>query len=299
LSGVAAALAHVEPLAALEHAAAITDEFARREFVSRVFGVWAAAAPEAVIAYLAAPEGASARADTSILDAVAHSAPQRLLELADTLPSGLSYDLRLEAIGVLARRDAVAALDYIRTLESAGTRTGLTIAVAGPYARQSPDAALAWAESLSPPLPQARDAIIQAIAESDPDRGLDLALAEIAGQTRGLPSMVPSFISRMVTSRGPDAARVMTRLLDTPNTRILVDQALSMWMSSDREAATSFNSKFIIIYFFYGHISKTLVRIFLFSCVWWSCLFHRNSIARFDNFLGFSSNFPFFITGSK
>jgi hypothetical protein len=66
-----------------------------------------------------------------------------------------------------------------------------------------------------------------------------LALAEIAGQTRGLPSMVPSFISRMVTSRGPDAARVMTRLLDTPNTRILVDQALSMWMSSDREAATA------------------------------------------------------------
>jgi hypothetical protein len=140
---------------------------------------------------------------------------------------------------VLADRDVIDALDYIRTLSSAPDRNGLTIAVAGAYGRQNPNTALAWIDSLSPSLPGTRDAVIQGIAESDLDRAVDLALAEMSRQTRGRPTMLPNFMSRIFSSGSGDAAQLMSRLLDTANTDIVVDQAFSMWVQTDRDAATA------------------------------------------------------------
>src|SRR5690606_7708207 len=124
-----------------------------------VYEAWAAAAPDDAIAHLTGPQSAGALANTTVLRAVARSAPRRLLERADALQGNAAYELRFAAIKVLGGRDVHEALRYIDTLSSPGARTGLLIAVAGDYAKQDPQGALAWAESLSPPLPQAREAV--------------------------------------------------------------------------------------------------------------------------------------------
>lgn len=143
------------------------------------------------------------------------------------------------ALQNLAFSDPDTALRRIDQLPPGIERSQLTTAVASAYARQDPDAALAWAQNLQPPQPGVLMNVLMFLARANPDRALEVAMS--MQSTPITPGGLPStFLASQVIASAPDPARMADRVLAMPDTPAR-DQTLSSiattWGSRDPEAA--------------------------------------------------------------
>lgn len=212
----AAIWAERDPRAALAAAASIGDAGTRKRFEEAVLGVWAGEDPEDLLAYAATPGSALQQrvlSNYGLLRSLARTHPQRVLALTDHVSSGFAKAVRSQAVQALARRDPGAAVAYVAALPPSQERQELLRATARGYGQAQPDAALSWARNLDPPDPLAVAGVIAGIAEADPDRALELALAETS------PAAKRRALTSIAAGAGYDSAqeaRIADRLLAAP-----------------------------------------------------------------------------------
>ncbi len=193
----------------------IADDSLRNELKAAVVRAWARVDPEALVAYVndLAPER---RNDTlrspGVLQAFAVVDPQLALQAAENMPGELGLMMKRAALMSLVRDDPLAALNMAEALPAGNERDQMLSAIGSSYGRTNPEAALAWAQGLSPPAPNVIANVLAGLARVDPDRAIDLLFETMAASER---------------SSGPLMALVTNGALDAEHTAKVADRLLA------------------------------------------------------------------------
>jgi len=176
--------------------------------------------------------------------------PRQVLEIAvDHPPLRVDSNRTLEelAVAAVAERDIAEALAWLDSLPADDRQGRLRGAVAATWARQDPEAALAWAESLDPPAPGLVAMVIGHSAARDPDTALAL-LEAFELPPRIHPAVrsgaaTEQAIARLIvreTAANADRVRLAEELLqrDTPRSLIVLEELTGYWAGIDAAAAT-------------------------------------------------------------
>lgn len=229
------------PLAALGWREMIDDASLRDYYTNRVLFAWAEQNPAAVFAYVESTDPAFLEMATGAFELLAESDPDRLLALAERLPTALARDARRAVLMTLAETDPVAALARADEWLPPGQNHESTVAsIAQIYGRENPEAALSWARALEPPNQAALTAVLQGIAQVDFDRAVDAILADAdrSEQTVGMPFGL-ALMFMMSPSGDSNFGRLANRLAgsDVPIARNMLANVLSRWANSDFDTA--------------------------------------------------------------
>jgi hypothetical protein len=183
LERIASIWVQQDPRAALAELDAVTDERLRNAFRAAVLREWAREDTLAMVAYLGEHSDLSQQTvfGRTAFDEILDVDAEALLELADGLPASIRDPTKRAALMHLAELDPGRALDYVASMEPGDYRDVLLMSIARGYARNDPDAALAWARSLESP--RVADRVLWVVAETDPQRAVDIAFgAESPGE---------------------------------------------------------------------------------------------------------------------
>lgn len=220
---------------ALAAAEQIGDENQRSEFKGAVMRSWARTDPDALIDYvldLGLTEQEQALR-TGALQAFAFIDAERALQAADSFPGQLGQMIRRTGLMSLANDDPLAAIRIAEQTLLGNDRDQILGMIAASYGRVDPDAALAWAQSLSPPSTNALANVLAGIARKDPVRAIELAF-----QTA--PNDQQRFLTGLVVNNALNAeqtADVADRLLALPGRGPALQQLTQLWASRQpREA---------------------------------------------------------------
>ncbi len=216
---------------ALAGAEQIADESQRNEFKAAVIRAWARVDPDALVDYVADldPERRNeALRSPGALQAFALVDPERALRAAEGIPGEFGLMMKRAALMSLARDDPLAALSMAEALPMGVERDQMMSVIAASYGRSNPEAALAWAQSLSPPSPIVVANVLAGLARVDPHRAVDLLFEamDATNQRSSGPLMT------VVTNGGLDAehtARIADRLLATPTRGRELQMLTQMW----------------------------------------------------------------------
>ena len=247
LPRVAEIVARIDPVAALELARSIDNYTTRMTLQNSILNAWGAIDPEAVFGFLETADPAVLAMSAGVFPVIAQSDPGRLLAMIDQFPPTVRTSASRAAMQTLADRDPVAALAMLDAMPPGQDREMMLQTIAQSYGRQSPDLALSWVKSLSPPSENAMRSVLQGIAAVDVDRAIDLMVAEVANQpdtrfgpgTNPLATLSFSMMMSVVSSNGTDVGRVADRLLglDNPQVSSMMSTVISVWVSRDSDAA--------------------------------------------------------------
>src|SRR5690606_2038852 len=102
--------------------------------------------------------------------------PDGVLGRLDDFSGSMRRDLERAALLALAETDAIGTLARLDSIPPGRDRDELMEAVAETYGRQDPNAALAWAASMSPPSQDLLNGVVSGIASADVNRALDWVL---------------------------------------------------------------------------------------------------------------------------
>lgn len=246
LDAVAEKWAQSDPLGALEARDRFSDPRHRSGFEHAVLREWARSEPHAVLDYLVADPSAAGGleiqpplSDGSLIMELARADPIRLLDVANRLPPPMNQVAPQIALQVLSHQDPARAIAYAEAASGPMRRQYLN-AVATSYGRRDADAALAWAAAVEPRDRNVRTAVIGGIAQVDPERALDLALAEPERMSR-IRAAQAAVASLAGFASSADLGRIATRLLSDdgrqPTVPEVFDMFTSVWASKDPEAA--------------------------------------------------------------
>lgn len=214
---------------------------AQAQLRAALLRAWSRSAPDAALAYV---RDLDASEQMQLLqnggfDVFRLVDPAEALELARELPGEAGRMARTFAIQNLAATDPLAAVARIEQLPPGPERDQLLSVAAAGYARVDPEAALAWAQSLRPPQPNALLTVLSAVARTDPDRALDIALSLAAnpGPQLAPPTMM---IAAQMLAGADDPERIANRILSVAD-RTVREQTLSAvanaWSVRDPAAA--------------------------------------------------------------
>jgi hypothetical protein len=215
--------------AALAAAEEIADETLRNELKSAVMRAWTYTDPDALLDYVADldPEDREQALRTGGLQAFALVDPQRALRAAEDLPGELGAMLKRTALMTLARDDPLGAISLAESLPAGNDREQMLSAIATSYGRTDPDAALAWAQSLSPPSPNVVANVLAGLARVNPDRAIDLLLENLSStEQRGFNPMMSMAMTGALDAE--HNAKLADRLLAKPNRQAL-QMMTQMW----------------------------------------------------------------------
>jgi hypothetical protein len=266
-----AARAEADPAAALDEALKLPPSFERMA-VDRIADIWAHSDIEAALRGAAGlPPGPRAELRSSLLRSWARSEPdaalgylrdldageqqqllqsggltifglidpEKALAVALELPGDAGRMARSFALQSFASVDPLAALARVEQLPSRIERDQLMSVVAAGYARADPEAALAWAQSLRPPQSNVLFTVLSAVARTDPDRALDIALSLPADPGPGLGPQAMLIAAQLMVGAA-DPEKIANRVLDVTD-RTLREQTLSamtrQWSVRDPAAA--------------------------------------------------------------
>jgi hypothetical protein len=225
---------------AMAGAEVIADESLRNEFKAAVIRAWARVDPDALVDYvvdLDPQRRNEALRSPGALQAFALVDPQRALQAAEGMPGELGAMLERAALMSLARDDPLAALSMAETLPTGNERDQMLSIVAASYGRANPEAALAWAQGLSPPSPNVVANVLAGLARVDPNRAIDLLFEAMdAGNPRSSGPLMT-----LVTNGGLDAehiARIADRLLTAPARGRELQMLTQMWAQRQPHDAT-------------------------------------------------------------
>jgi hypothetical protein len=255
-----------DPVAALRAAAELRAADERRRAVLLVGKLWAWTDPQAALAmastlpsilradYLAAVSREWANLDAEGFLGFAESAPDledliggvelllpgepaRVYEIARTMTNGQNdwTPLWFSAVLALAEQDAMLAL---RTLETDGGAVGdaMRPTVLQVFARNDPDAALAWLDSQGAPSAPVTEAIFRGVAQADFERGYRLLTGEVSALS--LESPFANFDVAAAVAQDPaSAARAAEELLAIGTSRAgqVLEGVATIWARRDPE----------------------------------------------------------------
>ena len=185
LEGIAQRWALLDARAAIATADEISDPTLRQPFLAYVARAWARSDPDASLAYLKSL-GPNGRPDILMPMGlqVAQLRPREILELVKSLGTPSAMSLRMTAIQALANQDPALALREADALPAGGQREGALATIARSYGARDPDAALDWARTSGES--SRINGVLQGIAQRDPTRAFDLAVALESPQQRAL-----------------------------------------------------------------------------------------------------------------
>lgn len=225
---------------AIAAAGAIADESLRNELKTAIIRAWARVDPDAFVDYVVDldPERRNETLRSpGALQAFALVDPQRALRAADGMPGELGFMMKRAALMSLARDDPLGALSMAEALPAGNERDQMLSVIGATYGRTNPEAALAWAQGLSPPSPNVVANVLAGLARVDPDRAIDL-LFETMDSTNQRSS---GPLMTLVTNGALDAehtARIADRLLATPSRGRELQMLTQMWAQRQPHDAT-------------------------------------------------------------
>ena len=234
LEGIAQRWVLLDPRAALAAADEVTDPFLRQPFLTNVARAWARIDPDASLGYLKSL-GTSVRQDVlmSMASPLAEARPREVIELANSIVTPTSLSLRGMAIQALANQDPALALREAETLPAGGQRESMLAVIARSYGARSPDAALEWARASGEPSRIA--GVLQGIAQRDPGRAFDLAVALESPRQRA--QAVQSVVMGAGVPKDGSVADRVLALTDVDLRTSTLRTLLSMWSSVAPDAA--------------------------------------------------------------
>jgi len=156
-----------------------------------------------------------------------------VIAILERLPADVAQEVRqIELLG-MARSDPLEAIRYAEALPPGPERSRALELAARGYVLTDPVAALAWVQSVRPPEPGLVAAALTGYARVDPDRAVDLLLAEASGRRAEL-------ARSLVTTGALDAehvAALLSRWPDTTMGRTELRGLLGGWARRDPERA--------------------------------------------------------------
>jgi hypothetical protein len=234
LERIATIWARTDPRAALAARDVIGDIHLRDVFQAAVLREWARDDPLAMIAYLGERGDMTPREaaiSQAAFDDILDVDVDQMLVLADSLPASIRDLARRTALMRLAEENPLRALDYVAEIPAGSYRDVLLMSIARGYARNDPDAALAWARGFDSHI---LDRVLWVVAERDPARAVEMALAMESASER-------LQATQALLYNGQVDPRVFAdRLLAMPDSG-LRDQAVQLlagvWVARDADAA--------------------------------------------------------------
>ncbi len=216
----------------------------REVFVSAAFAEWPHIAPDAalrlltrsdVLTYL--PIFVVAQTTLVLADTIPHS----VLASLDRLDPELRESARDRAVTALAEQDLNAALAVVSTMPRARDNESLLGVVARAYASHDPDAATRWVHALDPPSQLATHGLFTVLAETDPDRALDMLVTDIGNQPAGDTASPVSRLTSSLSTGALEHRLVAERLLefDAPAYRSSLGAILSGWIAAEESTAAA------------------------------------------------------------
>lgn len=239
----------VDPLAAIEQARRGGFSLSAVAYEAQVIEAWVRLDPDAAFDWIESLDPAEFPASSTFLASLAASDPERLLGLADALPSRLKDAARRAGTQALAGRDPIAALAMLDSLFLPPADRSLMLqTIAETYGRRNPSAALAWARGLPPDDREAFGHAVRGIAAADFDLAVDIVIAELQDPLSTFAGSVSTIAvpALILNARGRDQAMTnfAGRLLATANDRDVADvnvtAFLSLWSIANVEGAASF-----------------------------------------------------------
>jgi hypothetical protein len=241
-------LAATSPQRALQEALAFADAGKRRTLAMQIVSRWAIDAPSEAIA------AADRVADPDLRSALWTTALRNwrdtgtLLTYVETLdPQSRGKALVNAGLDRLAAPDASRAAAIVATLPEGVERTQAMWVLSGIYARQDPEAAVAWARTLEPPAPEVVANAIRFVASREPLRAFDLAgsLAEPQRSQMylsivnapGEGAQLQALASRVVRiDDGDTKARLITTLVEVWANRRGDPEGALEWLNANETA---------------------------------------------------------------
>ena len=237
LEGIAQRWALLDARAAIAATDEISDPFVRQPFLANIARAWARSDPDAGLAYLKSL-GPNARPDVLMPMGlqVAQMRPREILELVNSLGTPAANSLRMTAIQSLANQDPTLALREADALPTGGQREGVLGMIARSYGARDPDAALEWARTSGDS--SRMTGVLQGIAQRDPARAFDLAVALESPQQRTL--AVQSVVMGAGLPTAGNATAIADRVLALPDADLRTNtlrSMLGMWAGMAPDAA--------------------------------------------------------------
>ncbi|HEX5048317.1 MAG TPA: hypothetical protein VFX89_14460 [Gammaproteobacteria bacterium] len=216
-------------------AAARLDRETAEEFSGAVLREWAKRDPEAMLYYALSldPDSQRAAIEGAGLEAFAQLPPARVIAILDRLPADVAREVRQVELLGLGRTDPLAAIRYAEAQPPGPERSRALELAARGYVLADPVAALAWVQSLRPPEPGLLASAIAGFARVDPDRAIDLLLADTSGRRVEL-------ARQLVTGGALDpehVAALVSRWPSTPAGRAELRTLVGGWARRDPEGA--------------------------------------------------------------
>ena len=230
--------ADLDPRRALAVARQVDDERLALALDSAGLRALSRTAPDEAFAYFAALDGDSRQLHMlgGIWAELARADPERLLASTADLPLDARRMAEQMAIQQLADRDPLAAIRYLERMPFSPERQGIMSIVARNYGKRDPVAALAWARSL-PRQDDVVAAVINGVAEQDPQRALDLAFSLTAPNER---MRAMQYLTMMGMRSDATAELIANRLLASDDRQLRESTApmlVSQWASRSPESA--------------------------------------------------------------
>lgn len=269
LRKLAQALAGQDPAAAIAGLDAIESAELKSGFMEELLDSWSIADPDQLLAFLENPGNVHIPVARFAFDLLADRDPERLLSLA----AGLSVDARQAAMrsafGSFIEQDPLAALARAGDLAPGSVRSSLQSEVPAAFGEKDPDAAWRWANE-SDANANVLMQVLLGIQNVDPERALNLALAELAStdssRSARMRQRVGSILFNLLESgASDDITSALDRILSQdislkPN----VQQFVAYWSDEDPVAALDWslqNLDRINQALVLGSIGRSLARI--------------------------------------
>ena len=233
LTEIASAWAGQDPLGAISQADLLPGDL-RSGYLVSVVSEWARLDGAGFLSYL---QGAVSPPQESVAGVrfLVASDPEGVLQAAEGILGTVGEMLRASALSALADLDPDAAMARAATWPPGPDRERMLQSIASALGRRDPAAAIAWAESLSPPSPNVLRSVMLAIAQTDPDRML-----EFIDSSSPLDSQLLLSMSLSQVARNPEQAETLAEKLISRNdlqSKNALRSLVSSWMGQDPERA--------------------------------------------------------------
>lgn len=238
---VAQIAARTDPRAAFEQARSIAIPLFRSRYINSLMDTWATTDPDGAIAYIETAETPEISLGPAAFRALASSAPERLLLVAEKFAPATRTNAQAAALEALATLDPATAYRRASSLPT-GDADMLIRNIADRYAEVDPNAALSWALSLQPRSLVALNRALMRVAAIDPLRATDVVVDEVLNPGPVAGTEVPSLVGLLaepLRAASPQLVQVADRLAANSDPRVAMqlEQLLLQWPGTDPSRA--------------------------------------------------------------
>jgi hypothetical protein len=248
LPRIAAEAVRLDPEAGIADAQTLENFEVRLSYTRFLLEAWAESDPDGVFDWIETADALTLPDLGGPYGLLAAANPERLLAATGRLPGSVRHSAFTDAIAALAEADLARAMAVYAAMPPGHDTDGAAAEIAAVFARQNPEAALAWARTLRGETGNgAASRVLREIAATDVDRASVLVLAEIDRGSRspaGNAIFSVSDLMALADTPGGDFAAIAERVLESgaPSAVAVVTSAIDAWTRTDIDAALDWTS---------------------------------------------------------